>query len=342
MVVLVTGAAGFIGYHLCEHLLQQGYTVVGLDSLSSYYAVSLKYDRLAQLGISQETVHYNRVAVSHSHAAFHFIHLDLENQPLVLEWFAHYRFDAVCHLAAQAGVRFCMEQPYTYVDSNVTGFLTVLEGCRQYGISKLVYASSSSVYGLNAKVPFAVGDPVDQPISLYAVTKRSNELMAHTYSQLFGIQTVGFRFFTVYGPWGRPDMAMHLFVDAIEHGQPLAVFNHGDLSRDFTYISDIISGMDLVLQPLLAGTYTTPYALYNLGNSKPIPLLEFIQAIENATGKKAQLDYLPMQPGDVRATWADVSPMQSEFGYQPVVSVPEGVAAFYQWYQSYYLFEREG
>ena len=337
MNVLVTGAAGFIGYHLCEKLLSAGYTVVGLDNLNDYYDVNLKLGRLKQLGINEPTLAYNSLYTSEKHAQqFTFVQLNLEDTQAIDSLFKAQHFDLVCNLAAQAGVRYSLEQPFTYLDSNVTGFLSILEGCRNHQVKKLIYASSSSVYGLNEKVPFSTDDVVDHPISLYAATKKANELMAHTYSHLFGIQTIGLRFFTVYGPWGRPDMAMFLFTDAILHDKPIKVFNHGDLSRDFTYIDDIVGGMLKMVAAFKADAIQSNYKVYNIGNSKPVKLLDFIEAIEEVTNKKAIKEWLPMQPGDVEKTWADVDDLKNDFDYNPNTDIKVGVAAFVQWYKDYY------
>jgi UDP-glucuronate 4-epimerase len=337
MNVLVTGAAGFIGYHLSEKLLLAGYTVVGLDNLNDYYDVNLKLGRLKQLGINEPTLAYNSLYTSEKHAQqFTFVQLNLEDTQAIDSLFKAQHFDLVCNLAAQAGVRYSLEQPFTYLDSNVNGFLSILEGCRNHQVKKLIYASSSSVYGLNEKVPFSTDDVVDHPISLYAATKKANELMAHTYSHLFGIQTIGLRFFTVYGPWGRPDMAMFLFTDAILHDKPIKVFNHGDLSRDFTYIDDIVGGMLKMVAAFKADAIQSNYKVYNIGNSKPVKLLDFIEAIEEVTNKKAIKEWLPMQPGDVEKTWADVDDLKNDFDYNPNTDIKVGVAAFVQWYKDYY------
>ncbi|RXR27739.1 NAD-dependent epimerase [Flavobacterium piscinae] len=337
MKVLVTGAAGFIGYHLSEKLLLAGYTVVGLDNLNDYYDVHLKLGRLTQLGIEGSSFIYNQSYQGDKHKQqFTFFKLNLEDRSALDALFKEQGFDLVCHLAAQAGVRYSLEQPFAYLDSNINGFLTILEGCRNYGVNKLIYASSSSVYGLNDKVPFSTTDIVDHPISLYAATKKSNELMAHTYSHLFGIQTIGLRFFTVYGPWGRPDMAMFLFTDAILHDKPIKVFNHGNLSRDFTYIDDIVGGISKIISAFEAGTIQPRYKVYNIGNSAPVKLLDFIEAIEEVTGKKAIKEWLPMQPGDVEQTWADVDDLIQDFNYNPNTDIKVGVAAFVQWYKDYY------
>ena len=337
MKVLVTGAAGFIGYHLSEKLLSAGYTVVGLDNLNDYYDVNLKLGRLQQLGITQTAFEYNQLYSGLQHGErFQFTKLNLEDTAAIDRLFKEQQFDLVCNLAAQAGVRFSLEQPFTYLDSNINGFLSILEGCRNHNVKKLIYASSSSVYGLNEKIPFTTEDVVDHPISLYAATKKANELMAHTYSHLFDIKTVGLRFFTVYGPWGRPDMAMFLFTDAILNDKPIKVFNEGNLSRDFTYVDDIVGGMLTITAAFAADSIKSKYQLYNIGNSKPVKLLDFIEAIEEVTGKKATKELLPMQPGDVEKTWADVEGLKRDFNYNPNTDIKVGVAAFVQWYKEYY------
>jgi len=332
--ILVTGAAGFIGYHLCEKLVSLGHTVVGLDNINDYYDVNLKLNRLKQLGIS--TLPENNVVINSSlhNEQFRFVKMDLEDRHNVPALFETEKFDVVTNLAAQAGVRYSLEKPFTYVESNIIGFLNILEACRNYNVKKLVYASSSSIYGLNEKVPFSTNDNVDHPASLYAATKKSNELMAHTYSHLFGIKTIGLRFFTVYGPWGRPDMAMYLFTDAILNNKAIKVFNEGRLSRDFTYVDDIVAG---VVSTLINDIKGTPlYELYNIGNSKPVQLEDFISQIEKSTGKPATKEYLPMQPGDVEKTWADVDDFKAKYNYQPSVNIDEGVANYVAWYRNYY------
>lgn len=332
MKILVTGAAGFIGFHLCDRLLDLDYEVIGLDNINDYYSVDLKFARLNQLGIERNFVAYNTLVPSQKNKRFSFIQLDLQDRTALPALFEQHAFDIVCNLAAQAGVRYSIERPFAYLDSNVGGFLNLLECCRHFGVNKLVYASSSSVYGLSDEVPFSVRHNTDHPISLYAATKKSNELMASTYSHLFGIQTIGLRFFTVYGPWGRPDMAMFLFTDAILHGRPVQVFNHGELSRDFTYIDDIIEG---VLAPIEQEVPQRD-VLYNIGNSKPVRLLDFIHQIETVTGMEAKLEMMPMQPGDVEKTWADVSDLAKDFGYKPATDISEGVRRFVSWYREYY------
>ncbi|WP_294819462.1 NAD-dependent epimerase [uncultured Flavobacterium sp.] len=330
MKILVTGAAGFIGYHVCEKLLSMGHTVVGLDNVNNYYDVNLKLARLGKLGITD--VQDNVFLTSSIHTNFSFIKIALEDRQNLPKVFEGQGFETVCNLAAQASVRYSLENPFAYVDSNVSGFMNVLECCRHYNVKNLVYASSSSVYGLNDKVPFSTTDNVDFPISVYAATKKSNELMAHTYSHLFGIKTTGLRFFTVYGPWGRPDMAMFLFTDAILNDKPIKVFNEGRLSRDFTYIDDIVEG----IVATLFSNDETLYKVYNIGNSKPVELLSFISEIEKSTGKVAQKDYMPMQPGDVERTWADVEDLKNDLGYSPNTDIGVGIKRFVDWYKEYY------
>ncbi len=333
MRVLVTGAAGFIGMHVAERLLARGDEVVGLDNLNPYYDPALKRARLQRL---------------QTYSRFRFVKLDLADREGMERLFAEGNFDAVVHLAAQAGVRYSLDHPHPYVDSNVTGFLHILEGCRHHPVRHLVYASTSSVYGLNGKMPFSVHDAVNHPISLYAATKKANELMAHAYAHLFGIPTTGLRFFTVYGPWGRPDMALFKFTKAILEDRPIEVYNHGNMQRDFTYIDDIVEGVVRVLDRPPApnegwdpespdpATSPAPWRIYNIGASRPVRLMDFIEALEEALGKKAKKKLLPMQPGDVPATWADVSDLARDFGYAPRVSVKEGVRRFVAWYRDYY------
>lgn len=333
--ILVTGAAGFIGFHLCEKLLALGYEVVGLDNINDYYDVNLKYARLQELGIDREPVsEFNQYVHSTKYGErFCFVRMHLEDRVELPKLFEKFDFESVVNLGAQAGVRYSIENPMAYVDSNVVGFVNILEACRHHKVMKLLYASSSSVYGNSVDVPFSTDQSVDNPISLYAATKKSNELMAYTYSHLFGIQTIGLRFFTVYGPWGRPDMAMFLFTDAILNDRPIKVFNNGDLSRDFTYIDDIIKGIILIVEDK---AQDEKYQLFNIGNSKPVRLLDFIEEIEKATGKQAQRVMLPMQPGDVNQTWANVDDLKQKYGYQTNYSVKEGIERFVSWYKKFY------
>jgi UDP-glucuronate 4-epimerase len=317
---LITGAAGFIGFHLCQRLLQEGYTVIGIDNLNDYYDPALKRARLKELK---------------QWKAFTFHQLDLADRQAVPNLFAQSSFDVVINLAAQAGVRYSLENPAAYIDSNLVGFANILEACRHHPVAHLVYASSSSVYGANSKMPFSTSDNVDTPISLYAATKKANELMAYTYSHLYGIPTTGLRFFTVYGPWGRPDMAYFLFTKAILEGQPIDVYNHGQAKRDFTYIDDIIEGIVRVMgRPPRAEP--TPYKLYNIGNNKPVELMSFIETLETLLGKAAKKNYLPMQPGDVPATYADIDDMTKDIGFKPTTSIHDGLSQFVKWYTSYY------
>ena len=334
--ILVTGVAGFIGYHLCEALLKSGHKVIGLDNINDYYDVNLKYARLQLLGIERKDSEvYNAISNSTIWSSqMQFIRMNLEDRKALPKIFRELKFDMLCNLAAQAGVRYSLENPEAYVDSNITGFLNILECCRHHNIKRLVYGSSSSIYGNSDAVPFSETANVDKPISLYAATKKSNELMAHTYSHLYGIETIGLRFFTVYGPWGRPDMAMFLFTDAIINKRPIKVFNNGDLSRDFTYIDDIVAGVFATLSE--DSKDSSLYKLYNIGNSTPVQLMDFIKSIENNLGVVAKKEILPMQAGDVNQTWADVSRLQNEYNYKPETSVKKGIEAFIDWYKRYY------
>ncbi|MEZ5039020.1 MAG: NAD-dependent epimerase [Saprospiraceae bacterium] len=349
MKILVTGTAGFIGYHLANRLLAEGHEVIGLDSINNYYDVSLKIGRLEAAGIPRNQIAYKELLQSQTNPGYQFIQLHLEDDASLNQLFQAQQFDMVCHLAAQAGVRYSLKNPKAYIQSNIVGFGHILEACRHFKIKHLVYASSSSVYGLNKKMPFSTQDHVDHPVSLYAASKKSNELMAHTYSHLFGLPTTGLRFFTVYGPWGRPDMALFLFTKAILSGQPIKVFNHGNMKRDFTYIDDIVEGVLRVIpSPALANehwengntldvaTSSAPYRIYNIGNHKPVRLLDFIEAIEMATGKTAIKEMLPIQPGDVEETFADVGDLMTDFGYKPSMPLEEGVERFVEWYKGYY------
>ncbi|QLL59733.1 NAD-dependent epimerase/dehydratase family protein [Empedobacter falsenii] len=333
--VLITGVAGFIGYHLAEKLIEKNIKVVGIDNINDYYTIQLKYDRLKELGINQEFAsNFDQKVLSSKHEEkMIFYRMNLEDKESLAQLFKEYSFDSVVNMAAQAGVRYSIENPDAYGQSNLVGFLNILECCRNYNVKKLLYASSSSIYGNSSDVPFSTNQNVDHPISLYAATKKANELMAHAYSHLYNFQTIGLRFFTVYGPWGRPDMAMFLFTDAILNHQPLKVFNHGDLSRDFTYIDDIIQGIDKILEDK---NIKEKYQLYNIGNSKPVQLMDFIKEVELSTGEKAILEMYPMQAGDVNQTWADVQELKDKFGYNPNYPVDKGVYNFVQWYRKYY------
>jgi UDP-glucuronate 4-epimerase len=338
MNVLVTGAAGFIGFYVSKVLLAKGHTVVGLDNINDYYDVNLKLSRLKELGIEKnEAEVFDKICNSKT-ADFSFIKMNLENREELPKLFKNEKFDIVCNLAAQAGVRYSIENPETYVDSNLVGFLNILECCRHNDIKHLVYASSSSVYGLNEKIPFSTDDNVDHPISLYAATKKSNELMAHTYSHLFKVPTTGLRFFTVYGPWGRPDMAMFLFTDAIVNDRPIKVFNHGKMERDFTYIDDIVEGVVRVIEksPKIRIENNDYYKIYNIGNNDSVKLLDFINEIEINLDKVASKNMLPMQPGDVERTWADVDDLIKDYDYRPNTSIKDGVKSFIDWFKNYY------
>ncbi|MCL4158642.1 UNVERIFIED_CONTAM: hypothetical protein GTU68_061002 [Idotea baltica] len=318
MKILVTGAAGFIGYHLCEALLKRNIEVIGLDNVNDYYDVNLKFARL-------NSIYGDK---------FTFIRLKLEDREELPKLFENANIVAVCNLAAQAGVRYSLENPESYIDSNIVGFLNLLECCRHNKVEHLVYASSSSVYGLNEKIPFSTDDSVDNPISIYAASKKSNELMAHTYSHLFGMTTTGLRFFTVYGPWGRPDMALFLFTDAILNDRPIKVFNHGKMERDFTYVDDIVEGVVRILTKSTKDR--SLYKVYNIGNNNCVKLNDFIEAIEEQVGKKAEKELLPMQPGDVKRTWADVESLIRDYNYHPDTAIKDGVKEFVDWYKSYY------
>ena len=342
MKILVTGTAGFIGFHLAKKLLDQGHTVIGLDNINDYYDVSLKYGRLNELGIDKSNLEDNKSLQSSTYPNHKFIKANLEDAETLNKLFETEKFDAVCNLAAQAGVRYSIENPHAYISSNIVGFMNILEACRNYNVKNLSYASSSSVYGLNKEQPFKTTDQTDTPVSLYAATKKSNELMAHTYSHLYGIQTTGLRFFTVYGPWGRPDMAPMLFTDAILNDRAIKVFNHGKMSRDFTYVDDIVDGIINVIDnpaSLTSKTSTlksTPFKVYNIGNNSPISLMEFIETIETSIGKKAEKNFLPMQDGDVVSTYADVSGLVNDFGYKPDTKLSDGIGAFVKWYREFY------
>jgi UDP-glucuronate 4-epimerase len=348
MKILVTGTAGFIGFHLAQRLLARGDEVVGLDSINDYYDLRVKYGRLAHMGIAKEQIKPGLCAQGDRHGHYRFVQMQLEDRHGLKRLFAEEKFDKVCNLAAQAGVRYSLENPYAYIDANIVGFINVLECCRHNQVKHLAYASSSSVYGLNESMPFSTSHNVDHPVSLYAASKKSNELMAHCYSHLFGIPTTGLRFFTVYGPWGRPDMALFLFTKAILEDKPIDVFNEGNMQRDFTYVDDIVEGIVRVIDHPPQGnsdwsgkapdpsTSKAPYKVYNIGNSNPVRLLDFIKAIETALKKKATKNMLPIQPGDVPATWADVTDLVDDLGYQPDTPIQEGVNRFVTWYREFY------
>jgi UDP-glucuronate 4-epimerase len=337
--ILVTGAAGFIGFHTARRLLARGETVIGLDNVNEYYSVQLKLDRLQQLEVE---------AANSSRGDWRFIKLDLADREPLARLFESERFDLVVNLAAQAGVRYSLSNPGAYVNSNLLGFTNILEGCRHAGVKHLVYASSSSVYGANTHMPFSVHQNVDHPVSLYAATKKANELMAHTYSHLFRLPTTGLRFFTVYGPWGRPDMALFLFTRAILAGRPIDVFNHGRMRRDFTYIDDIVEGVVRVMDRIPRpdpnwtsarpdpGTSSAPYRVYNIGNNQPVELLEMISLVEQCLGRTAQKNLLPMQAGDVPETYADVDDLVRDTGFKPRTALKDGIARFIEWYRGYY------
>jgi UDP-glucuronate 4-epimerase len=331
--VLVTGTAGFIGSHLSKRLLQEGFRVIGIDNINDYYDVNLKFSRLERL-LSQDNFNFEKVS--------------LENKEEIESIFTKYNPEIVVNLAAQAGVRYSLENPHAYIDANIVGFMNILEGCRHFNVEHLIYASSSSVYGANTSLPFSVHDNVDHPMSLYAATKKANELMAHTYSQLFGIPTTGLRFFTVYGPWGRPDMALFLFTKAIINGEPIKIFNNGQMMRDFTYVDDIVESIyRLTLKKTEPnpdwngknpdpGTSYAPYKVYNIGNNNPVNLMEFIKAIEEKLGIEAKKEYLPLQAGDVPRTYADVEDLYRDIDFRPKTSIENGISNFIEWYLDYY------
>lgn len=348
MKILITGTAGFIGYHLAQRLLERGDEVVGLDNINDYYDVNVKYGRLQSAGIAREHISDGVTVRSTTQPGYHFVKMNLEDKTALGTLFSDQKFDAVCNLAAQAGVRYSLQNPQAYIDSNIVGFLNILEACRNYEVKNLSYASSSSVYGLNETLPLATTHNVDHPISLYAASKKSNELMAHTYSHLFGICTTGLRFFTVYGPWGRPDMALFLFTKAALEGRSIQVFNNGDMQRDFTYIDDIVEGVVRVIDNPAAvdlswsgkepnpHTSSAPYRIYNIGNNNPVRLMDFIETIEKTLGRAINKDYLPMQAGDVYATYADVSDLVADLDYKPSTSMQLGIERFLKWYQDFY------
>lgn len=348
MKILVTGTAGFIGHALAKKLLERGDEVIGIDNINDYYDVNLKYARLAELGIQKESISNDAYTSSTTFTKHKFYKMDLSNKSEIDKLFQTEKFDAVCNLAAQAGVRYSIENPDAYIQSNIVGFMNILESCRHHGVKNLCYASSSSVYGLNKSQPFQTSHHTDHPVSLYAATKKANEMMAHTYSHLYGIQTTGLRFFTVYGPWGRPDMAPMLFASAISENRPIKVFNFGDMSRDFTYIDDIVDGIiNVIDNPATPNqqwnpnnpnpnSSSAPYRIYNIGNNQPVSLLEFIQTIENAIGKEAEKIMMPMQDGDVQSTFADVDDLINHFDYKPDTKLTDGISEFIKWYREFY------
>ena len=347
MKILVTGTAGFIGFHLAKKLLERGDEVVGLDNINDYYDVNLKYARLAELGIKKDDIKENELTQS-SNSKHQFIKADLADAKTINKLFETEKFDAVCNLAAQAGVRYSIENPHAYIDSNIVGFINILEACRHNNVKNLSYASSSSVYGLNKAQPFKTTDHTDHPVSLYAATKKSNEMMAHTYSHLYDISTTGLRFFTVYGPWGRPDMAPFLFADAILNNRAIKVFNHGNMSRDFTYIDDIVDGIIKIIDnPAKSNedwngnnpetnSSSAPYKIYNIGNNAPVNLMEFISNIETSIGIIAEKNFMEIQAGDVESTYADTTGLINDFNYKPFTPLDEGVNKFIQWFKTFY------
>lgn len=348
MKILVTGTAGFIGFHLAKKLLERGDEVIGLDSINDYYDINVKYGRLTETGIEKEKIEYAELVQSSKYQNYKFVQLNLEDRKAVLELFEKEKFDKVVNLAAQAGVRYSIENPFAYIESNINGFINILEGCRHNNVKHLAYASSSSVYGLNEQMPFSTSSNVDHPMSLYAATKKSNELMAHTYSHLYNLPTTGLRFFTVYGPWGRPDMALFLFTKAALEGKTIDVFNNGNMLRDFTYIDDIVEGVVRVTDnpaksnPNWNGknpdpsTSSAPYKIYNIGNNNPVKLMDFIEAIEKTLGKKIEKNLMPLQPGDVPATYANVDDLVEDLHYKPETPVQKGIDNFVAWYREFF------
>ena len=334
MKIIVTGAAGFIGFHVTKKLLEQGHEVFGIDNINSYYDVKLKYDRLVETGIMMNEIQHHQFAQSNIFPSYRFMHLDLMEREYLHSLFEEEHFSHVVHLAAQAGVRYSLQNPYAYINSNIVGFINMLEACRQFPVKHMVYASSSSVYGANTELPYKESDRTDNPVSLYAATKKSNELMAYTYSKLYNIPTTGIRFFSVYGPWGRPDMAPTLFTTAILSGQPIKVFNHHVMKRDFTYIDDVVLGITKIIS---SPPITEPRnAIYNMGCSAPVSILDFIATLETLTKRKAIIEDLDMQPGDVVNTYADTSLLEKDFGYKPSTSLQIGIEKFHNWFQEYY------
>jgi len=336
--ILITGTAGFIGFHLVRRLLEEGETIVGIDNINDYYDINLKFARLEETGISRDAGKWRFPVQSAKYDKYRFVRMDIENKEELFKLFKNENFDLVINLAAQAGVRYSIENPDDYIQSNIVGVFNILEACRHYNVKRLIFASSSSVYGMNKKVPFSEEDNVDRPISLYAATKKSNELMAYTYSHLYGIQTVGLRFFTVYGPWGRPDMAYYKFTKAIIEGKTIEVYNHGNLRRDFTYIDDIIAG---VLKIIEEDKPVNDYKLLNIGNSKTVELMTFIETLENILQLKAKKQFTEMQAGDAKETYADIRKINKEYGFLPDTEIKEGLKVFVKWYKSYYSIDRD-
>ena len=348
MKILVTGAAGFIGYHLVKNLVSLGNDVIGLDNINDYYNVNLKYVRLLQSGINQKQIEYGKKTQSAALPHYGFIKLDLNDREKLFKTFSQEKFDCVCNLAAQAGVRYSIENPYVYTDSNICGFINVLEACRQFSVKRLVFASSSSVYGLNEKTPFSIADNTDHPVSIYAATKKANELMAYTYSFLYGIPSTGLRYFTVYGPWGRPDMAYYKFARSISCNKPIEIYNNGNIMRDFTFIDDIIEGTIIAINQNPVKNFSfnekenvpfqssgAPFSIYNLGSNNPVKISDFIEILENALGKKAEKIYLGMQAGDVPVTMADIDVTRYELGWEPKTSIKDGLKSFIDWFLEY-------
>ncbi|MDR0733263.1 MAG: NAD-dependent epimerase [Dysgonamonadaceae bacterium] len=347
MKVLVTGAAGFIGFHVAKQLIERGDEVVGLDNINNYYDINLKLKRLFLLGINKDEIKDNTLIHSNIYKNYKFIKVNIEDEVITGSLFHKENFDFVCHLAAQAGVRYSIDNPQIYIKTNIDGFFNILNCCKEFNIKHFVYASSSSVYGLNAAIPFRTSDPANHPISIYAATKKANELMAHTYSYLFKLPTTGLRFFTVYGPWGRPDMSPMLFAQAISKGEILKVFNYGNMERDFTYIDDIVAGTIKILDNPAAPSHDfdtqnpdpsvslAPYRIYNIGSSSPVKLIDYINILEAAFGKKVQKEYIDMQQGDILRTYSDVSPLEKDFNYKPKTSLVNGIGKFVEWYKKY-------
>lgn len=341
MKVLVTGAAGFIGYHLCKRLINEGMEVIGLDNLNDYYSVNLKYARLELLGIKKSGLNsLEALTASQTSGQFSFVKCDLSNEVRIMRLFKEQQFDVVINLAAQAGVRYSLDNPRAYTASNIDGFLNILEGCRQNPVQHLIFASSSSVYGLNNEMPFQTEHRTDQPASLYAATKKANELMAHTYAHLYDIPCTGLRFFTVYGPLGRPDMAYFKFANLIMEGKPIDVYNEGNMGRDFTFVDDIVESLFRLIPKPLKSDKAIPYQIFNIGNGSPVSLLDFIHILEKQLGKASPKNMLPMQPGDVEQTWANIDHLYDYINYKPQINLEEGLAYFVHWYKNYYGYNR--